>query len=228
MIHEDEESDIMVYDRLIYTLITESCGDMDEAEKILNVRPDEKDFLIKLRRKLTIGTSPFSPKNTIYNRLVQLVARKTFNRGTFCEILLTTFYPAPDFINEVLDAIEGTLDSVLFFLSEELYYHYLKDISGTSRVFLMILNNPTFIRKRYQPSKFLNYIFLNRTAEDESIDRLMIWNPKPHSYQLISALVQLKDIVFDEDYVVSDMTVSAANKWLESNNPIMIKSSNKY
>ena len=224
---EDEDRDMMVYDRMICVLITESCGDKDEAEKILNDRPDEKNSLIRLRQKLTKGISPFSPKNTIFNKIFELFVRKTLDRGTFSEIMLSTFYPDPDYINDILDATEGMFDGTLFSLSEELYYWSLKNISESSSVFVMILNNPGIIRKKYQPSKFLDSIFLNRFAEDGYIDRLRIWDPKPHSYQLILTLVQLIEVVFEEDYVISEMTLSAAKKWLDENEPIRVKSARK-
>ncbi len=82
-------------------------------------------------------------------------------------------------------------------------------------------------------SKFLYSIFIDsayrndHNHEDEYIDRLLIWNPKPYSYQLILALVQLNEIVFDEDNIISEIALSAAKKWLDENEPIRVKSARK-
>ena len=66
VIRYDENSDIVTYDRIISSLMIESDEDADQALKILNSRPDDKDFIIKHYRIMRRDNShTFSPNNII-------------------------------------------------------------------------------------------------------------------------------------------------------------------
>jgi len=80
------------------------------------------------------------------------------------------------------------------------------------------------MNKKYLPSKMLESIFLYR---NKYTTVLRTYNPRPCSYQLIHTLVQLNEVVFDEDYITSEIALSAAKKWLDENAPMPIKSAGK-
>jgi len=231
VIRYDENSDIVTYDRIISSLMIESDEDADQALKILNSRPDDKDFIIKHYRIIRRDNShTFSPNNIIIKVVHYLFAPELPDAGILIDALSAAFLPDPEVINNVLDNIEDILDPAIFAYYENLYYGILSKIAGASRYLIWTLNHPSVVRKKCQPSKYLESMFLQRDFKNDGdgyIDTLGNYTPKPYFYQTIWAIVELNKVVFDEKRENSVMALSAAKEWLDKNAPRPIKSARK-
>lgn len=234
------------YNTIIITMLTDSSGDRNEAERIINDRLDLKQAIIDCTKD---ASSTISSLSTGLFKMLTKIPGIYYSDEYYVEKFLDKFFPiTPEDVEARKRSVVETLDLLVpqfdrIKLSDELdtrtnyirdgYYQLMCEVLSISNVFLTIRMEPSILKESagHLPARFLDDIFTRtvRTHNNDvnNIPRLGL--PEQKSYLLISTLYE---IATKNPYVIGrvpDETMVVIEKWLCDNEPPVnhVKSASK-